>query len=710
MSKCKKLLEIIISAFSLIVVISACAQISFAFADSNQTTEQSQNSSSSSNSNSSSQQASEESSSSVSSSSSSVTTSNSYQAKVTSSFSIDKTATINDTNRNDGVFYKGPALTSDDTMTNNDQGKNYDGHVVTVLQVASTVRNNGEVYNYVQVQDPTANKNYWIDQRAVLATVTDNQNTNYQARIYDANRNDWVLTNGPALTSWDTLSENDLGKNYEGHQVTVIKQAVTLRGNGNTYTYVEVNDSTANRTYWIDKRAISTNSYDQIISQQSVNKYAQVVGSRNDTIYNNGPALTSAYTMTGQGHGNNYLGQYVQVLEIDNSRRSNGLTYQYAKIYDTQTKQNFWIDIRSLAIADYATILSTTQINKTAVIRDSSRNDWILNNGPALTNATTLSENAQGKNYNGHIVTVLQAEVTKRGNIQYIYDQVRDGNQTYWIDQRAILATATYKNVNYKAIIDTINRSDGIYFNGPALTSWDTNLDANSDIGFNGRTVQVLQEAVTSRGDGSYYTYLKVQDGLKIYWLDKRAFLFPTQSTNLRYNLYNQVSEGAPEGCEGTSLQIALSVKGRYLSLHQIYNATGYGWNISPYNGFYGNPFGYGVYKTTTVYAAPLVRGTKKFDSGITDMTGATINDVIYQLQQGNPVITWASYSWTVNPFNFHVMCIVGYKPGYFRIADPYPYLFGSSYWIKTSTWYNVNHNETVVGFSNPRAMNVVVK
>lgn len=89
-------------------------------------------------------------------------------------------------------------------------------------------------------------------------------------------------------------------------------------------------------------------------------------------------------------------------------------------------------------------------------------------------------------------------------------------------------------------------------------------------------------------------------------------------------------------------------------------------------------------------------------------MTGANVNDVIYQLQQGNPVVTWASYTWTVNPANFHVMCIVGYRPGYFQISDPI--FWGNSYWISTKTWQNVNQNEKTIGFSTPRSMNIVVK
>ena len=51
-----------------------------------------------------------------------------------------------------------------------------------------------------------------------------------------------------------------------------------------------------------------------------------------------------------------------------------------------------------------------------------------------------------------------------------------------------------------------------------------------------------------------------------------------------------------------SSLQIAESVRGWHHSLQQIYGTVGYGWDKDCYNGFYGNPFGGGVWKTQTSY------------------------------------------------------------------------------------------------------------
>ncbi|QAS69569.2 hypothetical protein DLJ48_03040 [Oenococcus sicerae] len=87
------------------------------------------------------------------------------------------------------------------------------------------------------------------------ATITSTNIINRSAKIYDSARNDWVLNAGPAFTSATTLGPNAWGRNYNGHSVTVLKEAVTLRA-GQTYKYVQVKDLTANKTYWIDERAI----------------------------------------------------------------------------------------------------------------------------------------------------------------------------------------------------------------------------------------------------------------------------------------------------------------------------------------------------------------------------------------------------------------------------------------------------------------------
>ncbi|CAK1226496.1 C39 family peptidase [Fructobacillus tropaeoli] len=175
----------------------------------------------------------------------------------------------------------------------------------------------------------------------------------------------------------------------------------------------------------------------------------------------------------------------------------------------------------------------------------------------------------------------------------------------------------------------------------------------------------------------------------------------------------NQNAEGAPEGCEGASFQMALSIKGkRVASLQEIYNQIGYGDGVSPYVGFNGNPFGYGRSYTTTVLATPLAnRLNNAFGVQTKDMTGAGVNDVLISLLSNNPVISYIPWDFQVGPGrdHFHVQLIYGYRDGGFLVADPLQYARGANYWISTGEWNYLNHNLQPVGFGAPASMNVAV-
>lgn len=177
----------------------------------------------------------------------------------------------------------------------------------------------------------------------------------------------------------------------------------------------------------------------------------------------------------------------------------------------------------------------------------------------------------------------------------------------------------------------------------------------------------------------------------------------------LNHQWYSQLNQGMPEGCEGASLQIVASVLGRYYNLTDIYNTIGYGWNLTPYNGFYGNPWGGSSYKVQTVFASAMANKLAGMVPGIQDITGAGVNGVINELRSGHAVVTWANIDWNLyNQNDFHVMAIVGYSDGQFLISDPYAYS-QKEYWIPTSTWAYVNANTQSVGWNTPSSMNLVI-
>ncbi|WP_281166232.1 SH3-like domain-containing protein, partial [Liquorilactobacillus sicerae] len=199
-----------------------------------------------------------------------------------------------------------------------------------------TKRSNGSEYTYAEVYDSTAKKTYWIDQRAILSSVSSQTTADYQATINDSARNDKTYS-APALSSWSSLTGSTDA--YNGDKVTVIASAITTRGNGESYTYLEVEYGSS--TFWIDSRAILA----QVTSSTSED-YSAVIeeGSRTDGIYTDGPALTSSSTITANASAPKYNGDRVTVIKKDVTTRGNGLSYTYLEVeYGSST---FWIDSR----------------------------------------------------------------------------------------------------------------------------------------------------------------------------------------------------------------------------------------------------------------------------------------------------------------------------------------------------------------------------
>lgn len=178
--------------------------------------------------------------------------------------------------------------------------------------------------------------------------------------------------------------------------------------------------------------------------------------------------------------------------------------------------------------------------------------------------------------------------------------------------------------------------------------------------------------------------------------------------TTLSHTWYSQLNQGAPEGCEATALQIALSVKGRWASLQDIYNRTGYGWYGNPDSNFYGNPWGGGTGTTQTVTARRLAEATKSIYGGIENLVSASVADIEREIGLGNAVVTWGDYTWRLNQA-FHVMTIVGMNQDSFLISDPYSTV-NKEYWISKGTWSFINGNESANGWNLPKMMNVVVR
>lgn len=490
-----------------------------------------------------------------------------------------KKAFINEKGRNDGVFTDGPALSSESTLQFDPKAaSSYNGSEVNVIQFSITQRSNGTFYTYAKVQlANNADKIFWIDTRAL--STNKNQQNDYASIIsYDLhsyqgfinNRDDGIYEYGPALTNYDSLTENyrTSSKNSPisaGQAVKVLESLTTKRSNGKNYNYSKI--KVGNKIFWIDQRAIDPMA--DILSKQAVNdQYAYIdAHTRNDGIFTSGPALTSLDTQKPAAYSAdskaNYDGKLVQILELSTTKRSNGKVYVYAKVQASLDNNDvFWIDYRAVnlqkhhLVADY----STSEGSGSAIIQTNGRADMIYKNGPALTSSNTIFSDGKAADLNGHQVKILKVATTTRDDGKaYTYYYLQDGNDNYWLDRRSVSIideiikkdTDIVNNYNQFAIINGM-RHDGIYQYGPALTSENTQTKNSKVDSFNyrGALVKIIEVDSTRRASNqNIYQYAHVQlvdtsnnsnkNILRDFWIDLRSLIYDKISDAPKSNLGN---------------------------------------------------------------------------------------------------------------------------------------------------------------------------
>lgn len=160
----------------------------------------------------------------------------------------------------------------------------------------------------------------------------------------------------------------------------------------------------------------------------------------------------------------------------------------------------------------------------------------------------------------------------------------------------------------------------------------------------------------------------------------------------------NQYAEGAPEGCEGASLLMALWSKGYCLNMSykQFLKTMPYATDGNPYHGFVGTPYANDGNFDTIMMPAVAKWGARYAHT--LDITGCSVYDMLYQLSLGHPVIVWTSYKfypstrliywWGSYKTNNHVMLLRGFNPktNTFYVADPY---IDGMEWISWNTFMN---------------------
>jgi uncharacterized repeat protein (TIGR02543 family) len=162
----------------------------------------------------------------------------------------------------------------------------------------------------------------------------------------------------------------------------------------------------------------------------------------------------------------------------------------------------------------------------------------------------------------------------------------------------------------------------------------------------------------------------------------------------------DQNAYGAPKGCEGAALLMALKMTGHVSGwdYYSFMNTMPYSPDASPYKGFAGSPW-----KDTDYIDAMMPEPTETWAKQFAeakDISGCSTDDLVDCLQNGHPVIIWTSihfmpsqltyYEWGTYKSNNHVMTLIGYdeKRNEFKIADPAGWNDGI-YWVTYQQFVN---------------------
>lgn len=483
---------------------------------------------------------------------------------VTGRQTVDRVAQISQATRNDGLFLYGPYQTSDNTMKPNGQAGSLNGKVVTVSEIAQTSK-----ATWAKITLPNG-ASYWMDQRGLqyltLDSILSQQTVQETATVNQKSRNDGLFINGPYSTSATTLTSNGTAKALNGKTVTVIATAKTQRATWKQFRMAN------GATYWIDARGLQTVTTRAISNLTNIDRYAIIdQAKRNDGLFEAGPYLTSASTLRPNATARSFDRQSVHVIA---QAQSGGTTWVKIQLNSGAT---YWIDQRGVEMLTLRPVTSQQSLNELGIVSQTNRHDGLFANGPYYSSLITLKPDAAAAKYQNQGVKVIAR--AQSGNTSWDKIQTNDG-KTYWIDARGIRALAlrsvtAHQAVNRLMQVDQTSRHDGLFANGPYLTSTTTvtaSADAKTFAG------QVVQELATAQVNGITWAQIKVTNGAT-YWIDARGL----KTTSYRMilstktvNLGAQISEGARSD--------GLFAAGPYLTSASTKTASA---NARTYNGKY---------------------------------------------------------------------------------------------------------------------------
>ncbi|QQK07436.1 cell wall-binding repeat-containing protein [Miniphocaeibacter halophilus] len=179
----------------------------------------------------------------------------------------------------------------------------------------------------------------------------------------------------------------------------------------------------------------------------------------------------------------------------------------------------------------------------------------------------------------------------------------------------------------------------------------------------------------------------------------------------------------APNGCEPTSLLMGLQGKGYTDIGLRAFLDNMPKHSSNPQKGYVGIPYNSVSDKFQTIDPEPLANYGKKYGN-VVNIQGASINDIIREIQNGNTVVAYVTLFWN-NPtyktlpiegknarriWNNHVVLITGYDPkaDSFYIADPYNHEKAGA--NRSKSFYYWKNRSIVEKLYNYRKFAVVIR
>lgn len=163
---------------------------------------------------------------------------------------------------------------------------------------------------------------------------------------------------------------------------------------------------------------------------------------------------------------------------------------------------------------------------------------------------------------------------------------------------------------------------------------------------------------------------------------DKVIYQLPSR-TILDVPYYNQMENNAPNGCEATSLYMALKYKKKInTDIHSFIGSIPQ--SYTPYEGFSGDPFSSPTQMNEyyTIFPQALMTATYQY-AQMRDISGSDINQIIDEIASDHPVIVWVTggfhtpnmenYYFGKAPSNLHIVLVNGYDRNkkIFYMKDP---------------------------------------